>query len=105
MQVRVLDDFRMQWLKRAEPNMQRDVSNVRSGSAAAFDDGWRKVQARSGGGDRTCGGGEHGLIAVAIVGSVVTSDIGRQRNVTDAVEHVVHIALPFKLNRTFAKLP
>ena len=90
LQAVVLDLLDTHRLKRAVPDVERDLGHL---DAAILEGGHqRRVEVQTGGGrrDRPARAREDGLVPVAIVHAIVAPDVRRQRHVTDRIDRGVH---------------
>src|SRR5579875_432364 len=88
--------------KGAEADMERDVRNLHAAICNLSERLRRKMQPGGGRGHRSALAGKDRLIAFAIGGLVGAMDIGRQRNVPDAVANGEDIPDRRKLNEALA---
>jgi hypothetical protein len=96
MQASFFDHLRGEWLKRAEPDVQRHVGDAGAGLAAALKHRGRDVETRRGRRRRSGSFREDGIITVAIRGGAGVADVRRPRHMTDSLKHVLDIALALK---------
>jgi len=87
----------------AEADMEGDASIFYSFGGELCKKILREVQARSGGRDGTALAGKDGLIAVAVGAGVVTTDVGRQRHVSDRVEDREEVANRREFEQAFTE--
>src|SRR5258708_6180977 len=91
-------------LKCSESHMQRHVRDVGPCRPAALQNLGREVQPRRRRRNRSRLAGKNRLVPAAVLGTVRTLDIGRQRYVADALENVENEFVRAKSQRAFAEL-
>jgi hypothetical protein len=82
----IFDTLDTDRLKGSEADVQSDIDGFDAALADAVENFSCEVKAGGGGGDRSAVLGVDGLIALAIVGGIRARDVGRKRDVADAVE-------------------
>ncbi len=87
MQLVLLDHLNPHWLKRPQPDMQRDLGDLNPTLSDLLQYLRREVQAGCGGSYRTSRLGVDRLILLAIGGRVGPVDVRRQRDVADPLQH------------------
>ena len=103
-QAGLLDHFGVKRLKRAKPDVQRNLGHRRACRAALRHHLRREVQTRGGSGNRATLACEHRLVALAVLGPVRAVNVGRQRDVAVPVQSGVHVTLADQPNDPLAVL-
>lgn len=78
-------------LKSAEANVKGDLNSFDAAGADAIENRLGEVETGGGRGDGAARLGVDGLITLAIGGGIGASDVGRKRDVADAIEDVVEV--------------
>nr|ASY01931.1 hypothetical protein [uncultured bacterium] len=91
MELYLLDHFSPQRLKGSQSDVQGNVGNRGASPADGIENRGREMQTGGGRGDRSSLSCEHSLVAFAIGRRVGTADVGRQGNVSGAVENLKKI--------------
>src|ERR1039458_3817066 len=105
MQFVLLNDFFAHWLKRAQADVQRDLGRLDSALAYALKNFRREVQARRRRGDGAEGFGVDRLVTLPVRGRIRAIDVGRQRNVANAIEHSEEVIHRIEAKVALAKSP
>ena len=87
MDLVLLDHFDADGLKGAESDVQGDFGDLDAAGADAVENFGREVQSGGWRGDRAERPGVHGLVLLAVERRVGAIDVGRKRDVSDALEH------------------
>jgi hypothetical protein len=88
----------------AQADVQRDAGDFDAASGERVEDLRSKVQACGGRGDGAAFAGEDRLVALAVGGSIVAADVGRQRDVADTVERGEEVIDRLETKQTLAEL-
>src|ERR1700761_5144172 len=84
-QMMVFEILTVHRLKSSEAHMQRDTRNLRAGVLTSLKNAVSEVKAGSRRGDRSALLCEYRLVTVAILGTIFTADVRRQRYVSHAL--------------------
>ncbi len=87
----IFDAIGMHGLKCAEADVEGDLDGFDAAGADAVENRLREMETGGGRGDGAAGLRVDSLIAIAIGGGIGARDVGRERNVADAVEDVVKL--------------
>src|ERR1039457_5758696 len=105
MQFVLLTDFFGNWLKRAQADVWRDLGRLDSALVYALQDFRREVQARRRRGDGAERFGVDRLVRLAVGGRVGAINVGRQRNVADAVGPAEQVVYRIEAKMALSKSP
>ena len=86
MDLVILDALDADGLEGSQADVQGDIDGLDAALADAVEDFWGEMKAGGGSGYRSALLGIDGLVAFAIAGRIGTRDIGRERDVADAIE-------------------
>ncbi len=83
----ILNTIDADWLESSEADVQRDLGSLDAALTNSVENLWSEMETGSGRRYRSALLGINGLIALAIAERIRARDVGRERDVADAIEH------------------